>query len=566
MLSLKLFILLLLFPAEPFPAQCRDNVTFQQIRKQYEQMEPDDPAAMPFINLLITLTKEERNSAQLTHAYIDALTYHPSTDVKLKYADSAVAIALCSARSDVIADAYMNRGMIHYARYRNYRSALADYMKAVDYARISRDPYVQHRLLHHFGIVKGYIGLHRDAIHNLTMCAEFFRKELEEDMPHDQRSMLRKSYYETLYELVNIYQQTGKYDEAHRYIEAILKEIGDSRAFSGIRNYFLKSKGIAEYRKGAYKESSDLFHRILPELIRTKDFASVSLIYYYQGKNALKQHHKKEAVHYFKKVDSIFQRHHFILPELQHGYHYLIYEAGERLHRDDMMAYSNTLRMAEYAHQEDRHHLYTSMQIALKNDEKQVADDRYSMAVAALLTLSVGFGAFTLSTFAQRKSAQPSASSAEAEKETGAQTQAKKENPDPQMILTPEIRERIRTNLQKFENEKGFLKPDLKLAKVAQEVGVNANYLSMYLNTEKGMRFDRYLSEQRISYMAVLLAEDPQMLEKGAEELAAYCGMKSASNFRHLFCTVYGMPLWEYQKQCRERFSRENGEDAASDG
>ncbi len=552
MLSLKLFILLLLFPAEPFPAQCRDNVTFQQIRKQYELMEPDDPAAMPFINLLITLTKEERNSAQLTHAYLDALKYHPSTDVKLKYADSAVAIALCSARSDVIADAYMNRGMIHYARYRNYRTAMADYLKAVDYAKISRDPYVQYRLLHHFGIVKGYIGLHRDAIHNLNMCAEFFRKELAKELPHDQRNMLRKSYYETLYELVNIYQQTGKYDEADRFTEAILKEIGDNRSFSWIRNYFLKSKGISEYRRGAYKESSEFFDRILPELIRTKDFATVSLIYYYQGKNALKQHHKKEAVHYFKKVDSIFQRHHFILPELQHGYHYLIYEAGERLHRDDMMAYTNTLRMAEYAHQEDRHHLYTSMQIALKNDEKQVADDRYSMAVAALLTLSVGFGAFTLSTFAQRKSAQPSASRRGEEKETGDEPQSNKEKPDPQVILTPEIRERIRTNLQKFENEKGFLKQDLKLAKVAQEVGVNANYLSMYLNTEKGMRFDRYLSEQRIYFMAALLAEDPQMVEKGAEELAAHCGMKSASNFRHLFYLIYGMSLHEYRDQCKK--------------
>ena len=325
MLTLKLFILLLLFPAEPFPAQCKDNVTFQQIRKQYEQMQPDDPAAMPFINLLITLTKKERNSAQLTHAYLDALKFHPSADLKMKYADSAVAIALCSARSDVIAEAYMNRGMISYALYRNYRTAMADYMKAVDYARISRDPYVKYRLLHHFGIVKGYIGLHRDAVHNLNMCAEFFRKELEKELPQNQRNMLRKSYYETLHELVSIYQQTGKYDEADRFTEAILNEIGDNRAFLGIRNYFLKSKGISEYRKGAHKESSELFHHILPELIRTKDFASVSLIYYYQGKNALKQHRKKEAVHYFKKVDSIFQRHHFMLPELQHGYHYLIF-------------------------------------------------------------------------------------------------------------------------------------------------------------------------------------------------------------------------------------------------
>ena len=43
-----------------------------------------------------------------------------------------------------------------------------------------------------------------------------------------------------------------------------------------------------------------------------------------------------EAVSLFKKVDSVFQHHHFIFPELQHAYHYLIREADKR--RDSRMS------------------------------------------------------------------------------------------------------------------------------------------------------------------------------------------------------------------------------------
>ncbi len=123
----------------------------------------------------------------------------------------------------------------------------------------------------------------------------------------------------------------------------------------------------------------------------------------------------------------------------------------------------------------------------------------------------------------------------------------------PKSTLSAEIRNRIRKNLQKFEDEKEFLKPNLSLKKIAIRVGTNPNYLSSYINTEKGMHFNRYLSELRIKYIAELLAEDPIAVHQKTEVLAKLCGIASRSNFLKLFSEIYGMSLQEYQRQCREK-------------
>lgn len=555
MLSLRLFILLLLFTAEPFVAQCEDHVTYQQIRKQYQQMEHGDPAAIPFITLLITLTKEEKNSAQLTYAYLDALKFHPTVHLKLKYADSAIVIAHRSGRSDLIAEAYMSRGIVKYAHYRNYQTAMEDYLKAADYAKISGDPYLKYRLLYQFGVVKGYMGLHKDATDHLKRCAGFFRKELQKEQPGTRLHHLRKNYYDSLHELVNIYQETDQDGEADCLIEAVLKEIPDGRDFAVIRSCFLKSRGISEYRKGNYKTSIGELDLALPELIKAEDFAWVSVIYYYKGNNALMQNLKDEGVRYFKKVDSIFQRHHFIFPELQHGYHYLIREAGQRLNFPDLTSYMNALKAAETVNLEDRHQLYARLQLARITDDHQNTAERYRTILFGVVFISLILAGSLLDNYLEKPAVVLLAGGSLSTENLETEPKAPKRTP----ALTLEIRQTIRNNLRKFEEDKEFLASGLGLKKLAIRAGVNANYLSRYLNSEKGMSSSRYLAELRIAYIAGIMAEDPAVAKMSAEQLCALCGIASPSNMRHLFHTIYGMPLSQYQKQCRAKFAGEMG-------
>lgn len=552
MLSLRLFILLLLFTAEPFVAQRTDHAAYGEIRKQYSSKQINDTAAIPYIRLLISLAKKEKNYVELTHAYHDALNFQPSPALKLQYADSAITAAHRSCRNDLIASAYMGRGIVNYFNFKNYRKALDSYIAAEPYVKESGDPYMWHKFLYHLGVVKSYVDDYDQAICHFTECTNFFQQELLKKPVSNALHNMRKGYFNSLHQLINCYQQIGDDETADCLTALGESELPDESEFRQVRSYFAKTRGISEYRKANYEAGNAQLISALPELIKVNDFAWVSVIYFYLGKTALAQRRQQEAFVYFKKVDSVYRQHRFIFPELQENYRILVAEAHKNLKMEELVTYEDLLRECVLLNNDDRHHLYARFEMARADVERRGIARRYDtftgVLTASLCILLIVLSAY-LETYGVKARVPEPVEGWGSTRDLKAGSAAGHQKP----VLSPEIRERIRTNLQKFEDEKRFLKPDLKLAKVAQEVGVNANYLSLYLNTEKGMRFDRYLSEQRIFYMAAQLAEDPKMLEKGVGELAAFCGMKSSSNFRHLFYAVYGMPLWEYRKQCREK-------------
>ncbi|HCR76815.1 MAG TPA: AraC family transcriptional regulator, partial [Chryseobacterium sp.] len=77
----------------------------------------------------------------------------------------------------------------------------------------------------------------------------------------------------------------GDDDSADRLIEIGKREIYQNLDFVQLRSYFLKSKGISEFRKGNYEQSIADLNRALPELLKVNDFAWISVIYFYLGKN-----------------------------------------------------------------------------------------------------------------------------------------------------------------------------------------------------------------------------------------------------------------------------------------
>ncbi|MDN3709714.1 hypothetical protein QW060_22470 [Myroides ceti] len=62
--------------------------------------------------------------------------------------------------------------------------------------------------------------------------------------------------------------------------------------------------------------------------------------------------------------------------------------------------------------------------------------------------------------------------------------------------------ERLLLALQKFENEKGFLKP-LKLDDFAAELNTNRNTLSKLINTNKGVNFNQYINSLRVKQVLI---------------------------------------------------------------
>ena len=244
---------------------------------------------------------------------------------------------------------------------------------------------------------------------------------------------------------------------------------------------------------------------------------------------------------------------------LQHGYHYLIHDATQRLNFGDLTSYVNALRAAETVNHEDRHHLYARLQLASITDDHQNTTDRYRTVLVGVIFISFILLASLLNDDQENKKEKPPVLLLAGGSLSTENLETEPEVQDRKPTLTPETRQTIRNNLRKFEEDKEFLASGLGLKKVAIRAGTNANYLSRYLNSEKGIRISRYLAELRIAYIAGKMAEDPAVAKLPAKQLCALCGIASPSNMRHLFYTIYGMPLWKYQKECRMKFTSEDG-------
>lgn len=549
----RLFILLLVSTAELWVAQSTDNVAYHQIRKKYDHQKINDTTALSYIDLLIALAKKEKNYSELTYAYQDALNFEPSGYRKMLYADSAITSAQHSCNNDLIASAYLGRGIVSCFNFKDYQPALDDYIKALSYARYSSSPYVKYNILYHLGVIKSYMEYYDEAVSQFESCSAFFRQEILKNNSPDILYNMRKGYYESLHQLIYCYQQMGDDDSADHLIDTGMREIPKDLDFAQLRSFFLKSKGISEFRKGNYEQSIADLNSALPEMVRTNDFAWVSVIYFYLGKNKLAQHQRQESFSFFRKVDSIYQKHYFFFPELTENYKILLENARKKSNIDETLSFADALHEIEKTNIEDRHYLSTRFEVEQVNIEHSSIAQRYRNILAGVVAVSMLFFVFTINTYLEKKP----------EKTydvvlAGVGVDIKELETDvssPKWTLSVEIRNRIRKNLQKFEDEKEFLKPNLSLKKIAIRVGTNANYLSAYINTEKGMHFNRYLSELRIKYIAELLAEDPIAAHQKTEVLAKLCGIASRSNFLKLFSEIYGMSLQEYQHQCREKFA-----------
>ncbi|MCL1669898.1 helix-turn-helix domain-containing protein [Elizabethkingia ursingii] len=546
----RLFILLLVSTAELWVAQSKDNVAYHQIRKKYDYHKVNDTTALSYVDLLIALAKKEKNYSELTYAYQDALNFEPSRYRKMMYADSAITSAQHSCNNELIASAYLGRGIVSYFNFKDYHPALDDYIKALSYARRSTSPYVKYNILYHLGVMKSYLGYYDEAVSQFEACSAFFRQEILKNNSPDILYNMRKDYYNSLHQLIYCYQQMGDDDSADHLIDIGESEIPKDLDFAQLRSCFFKSKGISEFRKGNYEQSIADLNRALPELVRVNDFAWVSVIYFYLGKNKLAQHQQQESFSFFRKVDSIYQKHHFFFPELTENYKILLKNARKKSNIDETLSFTNTLHEIEKINIEDRHYLFTQFEVDRINIEYASITKHYKDIFAALMTVSIFLLILTIKVYLKKM---PEKIYHVVLAGVGAEL-----GPDvspPKWTLSTEIRNRIRKNLQEFENEKEFLKPNLSLKKIAIRVGTNANYLSAYINTEKGMHFNRYLSELRIKYIVELLAEDPIAVHQKTEVLAKLCGIASRSNFLKLFSEIYGMSLQEYQHRCREKFA-----------
>lgn len=549
----KYLMTIFLLLSQQLFSQNSDRSTYRDIRKEYEKMLNDDSRAMPAVQKYIKKAKKEKNQERLIQGYRDGRQYAASFSEKMQYADSTIFATSTYGNRDEISKAYLSKGILFYFNKKKFKPALDQYLKAYKYSKNSKDEFLKHKVLYHMGIVKNHLGYYQDAQSHFENCIKFYEEQIRRRLHDNDLYSNKKAYYNSLHQLtvVNRYLKNFKTSDSLSILGYDLTKT--DRDFALEKSYFLKCMGISSFHNKDFISARRYLEESLPGLIVRKDFAWCSVVYYHLGKLYEAQENPVLAIKNYQKIDSIFNKNDFILPEVTRSYNYLIshynnsdvkkelYYTTQLLKADSLITRDFSY-LSERIHKDyDRSSLMDEKNELEKSGLKKTRFGVFLMTVLIMVTVLFSIRYRKDQTIKKKylilqkrlldeKQMQNSMQVAEDSPKYRAKTE-----------LSPEIFEKISKKIKKFEEDKGYNKLGLTQKSIAKDFGTNAYYLSVYIKENREVSFTKYLSQLRISYITDLLNTDQKALNFKIEALAEMCGIAARQNFSDLFYEYNGI-------------------------
>ncbi|MCT4318872.1 helix-turn-helix domain-containing protein [Elizabethkingia anophelis] len=537
--------------------------SYDELKKKYENIEESDERAFDVINVLIAKAKKEKNNDELMRAYEDAIYYSSTTDKKLMYSDSSIAVATKTLNNDFISRAYLVKGTIYYFNLKKYKSALDEYLKAYEYSKKGSNDYQKSQLIYYLGVVKSYLGYYNDALGLFNECIAYFEPKTTGNLHPNEIYNNSRGYLNSLHLAIVCYIHLGNFEKANFLTQKGLEFIKRDKVneYPLETSYLLKCKGISEFHENKFDKAIQTFGQAIPVLESNKDFAWASVVDFYIGKSYLSLHQEEEAVAQFKKVDSIFQKHNFILPELRENYELLINYYRKHNDPKQELYYTKVLLKADGILTRD--FTYLSSKIHREYDTQNLVDiqnklenqNKWGLGMIILLCIIVSVLVYNVWKYYQN------------EKKIKTKYKKLEDNlqhhiePGPSSVpyenissqskstMSEEVFKDLQDKLEKFEKEKQFLEKGMTLNKLANIFETNSTYLSQFINETKSMNFSRYLGILRINYITQLMYENEKYLNYTIQSLSDECGIASRQNFSDLFQEINGLRPTEFIKK-----------------
>ncbi|HFK5509700.1 TPA: AraC family transcriptional regulator [Elizabethkingia anophelis] len=537
--------------------------SYDDLRKKYENLKENDEKALSTVSLLIAKAKKEKSNEELMHAYEDAVYYSSKNENKIIYADSTIAIAKKTLNNDLISRSYLGKGIIYYYNLKRYKYALDEYLKAYEYSKKGNDNYQKNKVIYHLGIVKSYLGYYNDALELFNECISYFEPKTIGNYHPNEIYNNSKGYLNSLHLAIVCYIHLGDFEKANFLTNKGLGfiERRGKNEFSLEKSYLLKCKGVLEFQNNDFNKAIQTFNQAIPILESNNDFAWASVVDFYIGKSYISLHNEDVAVAQFKKVDSIFQKHNFILPELRENYELLINYYRKHNDPKQELYYTKVLLKADGILTRD--FTYLSSKIHREYDTQNLVDiqnklenqNKWGLGMIILLCIIVSVLVYNVWKYYQNEK---KIKTKYKKLEDNLQHHIEQEpssvpyeniSSQSKSTMSEEVYKDLQDKLEKFEKEKQFLEKGMTLNKLASIFETNSTYLSQFINETKSMNFSRYLGILRMNYITQLMYENEKYLNYTIQSLSDECGIASRQNFSDLFQEINGLRPTEFIKK-----------------
>lgn len=559
-IKVRICILLqFLFFFQPLFSQKEEISEYYKIKKNYENSAENDSSVLPFVQKFINIARHEKNYTKLVEGYKDGLLFSSSPAQKIKYADSALWAAKLSKNENLIGRAHTAKGIVYYFNLKRYNLALNELLLAYDYVDKSDDQYYKNKVAYLLGVVKSYIGHYDEALVTFQQTKLFYEEESEKDLHPNLIYGNKRGYFNSLHQMAVCYRNLGHQKLADSITDLGLSKTNNDNDYRQERGYFLKERGISQFDNRDYTNAIRSLKGAIRGLAPVNDFSWITVCYSFIGKSYKELGDTDEALRYLHKVDSVFSKHNFILPEVRNSYEILIdhYRAKGKLKKQ--LYYTTQLINADELITRD--FTYLSNKIHRDYDTKRLLEgknllerriDRAVWLTRILCALAVGLVILLLFRYRRERQIREKYRSLELKilsADVTNEITGIKEPPETTTSVEKRIRDDLLRKLQKFEDRYEFTESGLTLSKLAIRFGTNQKYLSSVVNESKGMNFNRYIGELRILYITKKLYNDKKYLYYKIETLAEECGIASRNNFSDLFFQINGIRPTDFIKK-----------------
>lgn len=541
--------------------------SFEELRNAYGDISENDENALPYVNRYLQKAKQEKNYSELKQGYEDYAYYSLSKKSKVKYADSAISAAKMANDNDLLSSAYLYKGSLYCFYEKNYQSALAEYLKAYQYSKNGNDDYLKYKIIYQMGLVKSYLGYYNEAIEHFKECISYFELKTKGNYHQNVIFNSTKGYLNSLHQIAVCYRNIKDYKKADSIINVGLNFSKNSE-FSSEKAYLLKCKGISEYHNKNYNVAITFLKNSLPVLNKYDDFYWYSVSDFYIGKSYLELGKENLAIKQFEKVDSIFQKRQFIVPELLENYSFLIKYYQNKNDSQKELDYSKKLLKADSILNKDFKYLsakiHKDYDTQILEESKNKLEKRNKWGIGTILILvSIVLILALLTWKYYNNGKQIKLKYLELEKKLQKHTEATSLSYESisnygKSVLSNDVFTDLQYKLKEFEDNNEFIEKGLSLSLLAEKINTNTSYLSQYINDTKEMNFNKYLSTLRINYITQLMYNDSKYLKLKIQGLADECGIGSRQNFSDLFQEINGIRPTDFIKQRKKELEEEN--------
>lgn len=540
-LCLQLFLFLFIchfLMAQKLPDSLK-NKSFDYLTDRLDRNDTDTILAWTYLNAILAKAKKENSTKYIARAYEEMTFFSPNKE-SMAYADSLLTFTMTSNDNDLIANAYIVKGSVYYARKR-YQKALDHFIMANKHTDNSKDEYLKQSIKYNIANIKLYLGFYSEAVVLFKECAAYFKNE---DL---------KGYTSSLHALGLCYTKMGEYDLCTVTNNIGLKASEKTDEIDKI--YFIHSEGINQYFRGNYKKAIQMISQSLPAIIKNGDFANQTVGYFYMGKSYLALGQKEEALNYFRKVDRSFVEKNYMRPDLRENYELLINhykKEGDRklqLHYIEKLLKADSVLSVNFKYLSGKvHKEYDSRKLEqAKNQLLKELDERENTTYILYITITIFFflTLFLLYRYYinqrtyRQKFEELMHQNTKAIDEQKSYIAEKEESKKPD--INPEVVSSILKQLEKFETNKKFLQKDLTLVNLAANFGTNTNYLSKVISHYREKNYINYLNDLRVDYIVEILKTDAKIRNYTIKALAEEAGFSTAQHFSKAFYARTGI-------------------------